>query len=174
MSLDELDKRIVQLLSVGISSYEDLARECKVTRNTVYRRMNILEKNGVIQKITRCVPNYEKLGVVAVFVAAEIAAADQKKALASIKADAGIKLLWRAYGNHNIVSIAFCNKGEEGQTIHRIKSILEGLNATKIKASVGYVWEKIDLTPFGYELEDQTSKEEALVASDRGLKLTLP
>ena len=159
---------------MGISSYEDLARECNVTRNTVYRRMNILEKKGVIQRITRIIPNYDKLDIVAVFVAAEIAEADQERALALIKANPGVKLLWRTYGNHNIIGIAFCSKGEEGQTIRKIKLILERFNAVEIKASVGYAWEKIDFTPFTDEVAGPTSKEETLVAPERGLKLALP
>ncbi|MGD0645783.1 MAG: hypothetical protein ABSA75_12835 [Candidatus Bathyarchaeia archaeon] len=35
IALDYLDRKIIQYLSSGINSYEELARICGVTRNTV-------------------------------------------------------------------------------------------------------------------------------------------
>lgn len=168
--LDETDKRILQRLSVGISSYEELARECGITRNTVYRRIANLEKNGIIRRVTRCVPNYEKLNIVSVCVTAKIAQVDQEKALALLREHSRIKFLWRTYGQHDIVMVAFCERGEEGATINGIKSILERFKVTSIETSVGFVWKKIDFTPYVQEpdevdVTDRSLKEETLLSA---------
>ena len=39
MAPNYLDRKIIQYLSTGINSYQELARICGVTRNTVYRRI---------------------------------------------------------------------------------------------------------------------------------------
>src|SRR3990172_11783454 len=63
-AIDDLDKHILQQMSRGISSYEDLSRECNVTRSTIYRRVALLEKRGLIRRTTRTVVDYEKLDIV--------------------------------------------------------------------------------------------------------------
>lgn len=42
--LDELDKEIIHHICNGILSYTELGGLCNVGRNTIYRRMNRLEK----------------------------------------------------------------------------------------------------------------------------------
>jgi hypothetical protein len=58
--------------------------------------------------------------------------------------------------------VVFCPKGEEGETIQKIKSILEDLKAEHICVSVGFAWEKTDLSPFENQTEVLTKAEQIL------------
>jgi DNA-binding Lrp family transcriptional regulator len=151
--LDDLDRRILQQMSRGISSYEELSRECNVTRSTVYRRVTLLEKRGFIQRITRTVVNYEKLDIVTLSFASRISHANLGKTLATLKSHEKVKLLWRTYGDHNLLFMVFCEKGEVGEAIDEMTSILEKCGATEISVCVGFAWEKLDFTPFSDEVE---------------------
>lgn len=46
--IDDLDKKILQNLSVGVESYQQLAKTCNITRNKLYRRIASLENRGII------------------------------------------------------------------------------------------------------------------------------
>ncbi len=146
--MDLLDKRILQHLSAGISSYEELARECNVTRNTVYRRMAALEKKGVTKKTTRTAIDYNKLDITAIAIALNLPQQNQQKLLASLQEYGRVKLLLKAFGAHNVIAVAFCSKGQEGETINCLRSIAENCNAISLDISVGFGWDKIDFTPY--------------------------
>ena len=149
MFLDDLDKKMLQYLSVGTCSYEELARLCNVTRNTVYRRISALENKGIIKNVLNCIVNLEQLDISPVCIGARIAQSEQDKALNLLAAHSSVRLLWRTYGDYDFHLIAFCAKGKEGHTIQGLRTLLEKLNATNISVSIGFVWEKMDLTPFG-------------------------
>lgn len=153
--MDELDKRILQFLTVGISSYEDLARSCNVTRNTVYRRVAALEKKGIIKNIVRCNLDFGQLEITPVCIAIKIAQADLDKACCLLSAHKNVRLLLRSFGDHNLNLIAFCPKGKEGEIIQSITSVLESFSTSDVDVSVGFVWEKTDLT----SIEDQIEVE---------------
>ncbi len=148
MILDRLDKALLQSLASGVCSYEELAKECGVTRNTIYRRIALLEKNEIIQKTTRSILNYEKMGINALLIGIAIAETDFEEAFNLLKDNDKVKLLWHAFGQHNIVLVAFCSVGEEGKTIQSIKSTIEQFKDAAMYASIGYVWGKFDLAPF--------------------------
>ncbi|MCL5876455.1 MAG: Lrp/AsnC family transcriptional regulator [Candidatus Bathyarchaeota archaeon] len=156
--MDDLDKKILQLLTVGISSYEDLARSCNVTRNTVYRRIAALEKKGIIKNIIRCNVDFGQLEITPVCVSIKLAQADIDKACCLLSAHKNVRLLLRSFGDHNLNLLAFCPKGKEGEIIQSITSILENFSTTCIDISVGFVWEKTDLT----SIEDQFTFEEKI------------
>ncbi|MEM1838947.1 MAG: winged helix-turn-helix transcriptional regulator [Candidatus Bathyarchaeia archaeon] len=59
--IDQLDMKILRYMCEGLYSYEDLARLCGTSRNTVYRRVARLEKDGVIRKIIMAIPDFSKL-----------------------------------------------------------------------------------------------------------------
>ncbi len=158
MSLDKLDKRILQDLSSGISSYEELARTCKVTRNTVYRRIAALERRGIIKNTIRCNVNFDQLGITPICVAIKIAQMDLDKACKLLSAHKNVRLLLRTFGSHNLNFIAFCQKGQEGEVIESINVALENLSVSDIDISVGFVWEKTDLST----IEDQPRPEQEL------------
>jgi len=146
--LNELDRKIIQEMSKGVSSYKELAERCGVTRSTVYRRVVNLEKAKVIVSQLRVGLNFEKLNLVAVIIEINILPADEDGMIELLKKREDIKMIWRTYGAHNLVVIAGCGKGEEGKTIDRMRELFEKLNVKSYEISVGFSWEKIDMTPF--------------------------
>jgi DNA-binding Lrp family transcriptional regulator len=155
MVTDDLDKRLLQHLSSGISSYEDLARDCDVTRNTVYRRIAILEKKRIIKRIVRSVLDYEQLDIAMLSIGATVAEAEQEEVAALLRNNKYVKFLWRTFGHNNIVLLVFCSKGSEGEAIHSLTGILEGFGATKVNVSVAFKLDKMDLSPFSEDLENE-------------------
>ncbi len=153
MVLDELDKQLLQHLSAGISSYEDLARNCYVTRNTVYRRIAFLEKKGIIKRIVRSVLDYDQLDIAMLCIGANVAEAEQEEASALLQDNKYVKFLWRTFGRNNIVLVVFCSKGSEGEVIHSLTEILEEFGAKTVDVSVGFKLDKMDFSPFPEELE---------------------
>jgi DNA-binding Lrp family transcriptional regulator len=153
LALDDLDKKILQHLSRGISSYEDLARTCNVTRNTIYRRIAALEDQGIIKNTIRCTVNLEQLEITPVWIGVRLAEADLDKASILLAAHRNVRLLLRSYGDYNLNLLAYCEKGKEGKVIHTIRAILERFNGVQTSVSVGFVWEKADLETFDEQLE---------------------
>ena len=139
---------MLQHLSTGTSSYVELARICRVTRNTIYRRIASLENRGIIKNTIRCIINLDQIDITPMCIGVTIAQNEQDKAFNLLAAHKNVKLLWRTYGEHNMALVTLCPKGEEGKVINSIKAILEGLNVTEICVSVGFMWEKTDFTPF--------------------------
>jgi DNA-binding Lrp family transcriptional regulator len=157
-TLDVLDKKILQNLSVGTSSYEELAKTCNVSRNTVYRRIAALENKGIIKNIIQCSINLEQLDITPITIGAKILQAEQEKAVRLLSVNSHVRLLMRTYGDSNVSMILFCSKGKEGEIIQRINLILEECNATCVNVSVGISWEKMDLTPF----DDKSDSENGI------------
>ena len=155
MSFDKLDKKIIQCLSAGTSSYEEIARQCNVTRNTVYRRITVLEEKGIIKNTLRCIVNLEKMDITAVNIGAKISLINQDRAVALLSINKHVRFLWRSYGDHNLTLIAFCNKGKEGEVINELRSLLENLGAEDFDISIGYVWEKMSIAPFEEDCEKE-------------------
>jgi DNA-binding Lrp family transcriptional regulator len=153
-TIDDLDKRILQQMSKGINSYEELAHDCNVTRSTVYRRVTHLEKEGYIKRVTRTIVDYEKLNIVTICFASKMSQANQKRGFTALKSHKRVKLFWRTYGDHNLIFLVFCEGGEEGEIISELKTLLEKYGATEINVSVGFAWEKMDFTPFTDEEQD--------------------
>jgi len=131
---------------------------CRVTRNTVYRRIASLENRGIIKNTIRCIINLDQIEITPICIGVTIAQNDQDKAFNLLAAHKNVKLLWRTFGDHNIALLALCPKGKEGEVINSIKAILEELNVSQMCVSVGFMWEKTDFTPF----EDQEGIEEKI------------
>jgi len=131
---------------------------CRVTRNTVYRRIASLENRGIIKNTIRCIINLDQIEITPICIGVTIAQNDQDKAFNLLAAHKNVKLLWRTFGDHNIALLALCPKGKEGEAINSIKAILEELNVSQMCVSVGFMWEKTDFTPF----EDQEGIEEKI------------
>ena len=153
MALDDLDKKILQYLSAGTSSYEELARTCNVTRNTVYRRISSLENRGIIKNTLNCIINLDQMDITPITIGVTIPQTDLDKAINILTTNKNIKFLWRTYGDHNLSLVAFCAKGKEGEIIQDIRSVLEELHAQLIDVSVGFVWEKMNYSPFDEQSE---------------------
>jgi DNA-binding Lrp family transcriptional regulator len=153
MALDYLDKRIIQYLSLGTNSYQELAHICNVTRNTVYRRIAALERKGIIKNTLHCIVNLEKMDFASLTIGAKMQQANQDKAINLLAINKNVRFLWRAYGDHNLTLVAFCPRGREGAIIQEIRAILEELDAENIFVSVGFTWEKMGYSPFGVQSE---------------------
>jgi len=158
MALDDIDRKIIQYLSLGTNSYQELARTCNVTRNTIYRRIAALENEGVIKNTLRCVVNLEQMDLVPVTIGIRIHQTSQDKAINLLTTNKNVRFLWRTYGDHNLTLVAFCPKGKEGEIIQDIRAVLEELDAEHICVSVGFVWEKMSYSPF----EEQTEIEQKI------------
>ena len=151
--MDDLDKRIIQYLSLGTNSYQELACNCNVTRNTIYRRIASLEKGGVIKNTISCIINLDKIDVIPIIIGAKIEEQRRDKILNLLAINGGVRFLWKTFGDHNVSMVAFCSKGEEGEIIHEIKGLLEEYGAVNICVSVGFEWEKMNYSPFDKQPE---------------------
>jgi len=148
--LDELDKKIILHLSQGVYSYAELAEKCGAGRNTIYRRVNQLETSGIIDRKLRAVVNFTKLNLSAICVMMDIPQSEVDRVVSFLGRQPQVKLLWRTFGPYNITTVILCNKGEEGKCISNLREVLEKMRIAlnKFEASISYIWEKIDLSPF--------------------------
>ena len=145
MFIDKLDERILHYLSIGASSYDELAKLCGVTRSTVYRRIRRLEKEKIIVRKIKFAVDITKLNITPLAVGINIANSDEEQAIELLKDFPSIGFLWRTYGAHNIALLAMCKKREEGQLIHYIRRSLQKLDVKGIDTCVGFIWEKADM-----------------------------
>ena len=148
MVLDELDKKILHEICGGIHSYDDLAKTLNVTRGTVYRRIEKLEKNNIIEKKIMAIPNFKVLNLSAICIGMQVAYEDTEKVTEALKQLPHIKLLWKCYGAHNIVAILACEKGCEGITITDLRELLSQFRTGGYHISIGFEWEKTDISPY--------------------------
>lgn len=150
LELDELDKKIIVHLSQGVYSYAELAEKCGAGRNTIYRRVNQLETSGIIDRKLRAMFNFTKLNLSAICVMMDIQQSEVERVVGFLGRQSQVKLLWRTFGPYNITTVILCNKGEEGKCIANLREVLEKMRIAlnKFEASISYIWEKIDLSPF--------------------------
>jgi DNA-binding Lrp family transcriptional regulator len=148
--LDGLDKCIMHHICEGIHSHANLAEMCNVTRGTVYRRLSRLENMHVISRKIAAIPNFEMLNLSAICIGISISQEDEDKAIDLLRNLSQIKFLWKTYGTHNLIIIAICNKGEEGELINKLREILAKTKIAHHTAdvSIGFSWQKVDITPF--------------------------
>jgi len=148
--LDELDRKIILQLCNGIYSYAELAERCGVGRNTIYRRINRLEAEKIIDKKVRAIPNFTRLNLSAICVMMDVAQSDVERLIKFLKKQEQVKFLWKTFGAYNITSVIICNKGEEGRCISNLRELLEKMmiNLNKFEAAISFTWEKIDLCPY--------------------------
>ena len=146
--LDTVDKNILQEMSKGINSYDELAHNLNINRSTVYRRVRALERNNMITFQTRVCLNFAKLNLVAILVGANISNINAKKVVTFLSAYPCVKMIWQSFGAYNLFAIIFCEKGDEGNKILEIRKMVEEFRVESFDISVGFRWEKMDLTPF--------------------------
>jgi len=160
--LDETDQKIIFHICNGIHSYSELADLTDVSRNTVYRRINKLEENGMIQKRVMAVPDFEKIGFSSIIIGINVGLGDMKRTIRFLKRQNRIKFLWKTYGKYEVVALLMCKKDSVGNCINNLKEFLEDLEVDikEFEASPSISWEKVDLTPF--ETETQTDKDEEI------------
>jgi len=147
--IDDLDRKIVRYICSGIRSYDELGKLCKVGRSTIYRRVDKLERMGVIRKRVMAIPNYEKLNLSAVIVGLDVKMKDLTKTVSFLKKQHQVKFLWTTYGTHNVIFTILCDKGDVGTCINNLRKALENLNVTptRFDVSISISWEKMYLSP---------------------------
>ena len=147
--IDDLDRKIVRYMSNGVYSYDELGKLCKVGRSTIYRRVDKLERMGIITKRIMAIPNYEKLNFSAVIIGMEVSMRDLAKTVSFLKRQNQVKFLWTTYGTHNLVFTILCDKGDVGNCINNLRNALEKLNVTptRFDVSISISWEKMYLSP---------------------------
>ena len=148
--IDDLDKKIITQLSEGVSSYAELADKCGVGRNTIYRRINRLESQNIVDKIVRVIPNFTMLNLSAICVMMDIAQSQVSKVIEFLKKQSQVKFLWQTFGSYNVTTVIICNKGDEGNCISNLREVLEKMRVTpnKFETSISFTWEKIDISPY--------------------------
>ena len=146
--VDDLDKKILHEICSGIYSYDDLAKTLNVTRSTIYRRIENLEKNNLIVKKIMAIPNFELLNLYSILVAITAAYDDVSQCIQHLKALPNTKLLYRCYGAHQAYANLICPKGDEGQVVESVQKALKDQKTISYTISVGYKLEKCDFAPF--------------------------
>lgn len=148
--LDELDKKIVQYLCSGVHSYTELGGLCGVGRNTVYRRIDRLEKRGVIKKLLSALLDFNKLNLSAVHIGLNIRQIETDKAIEILKKLPNVKLMWKTYGTHTVTMVLLCDKDKIGECVFNLRVSLEReeIDAHNIDVSTSFSWEKMDFSPY--------------------------
>lgn len=146
--LDALDKRLLHEICNSIASYDDLAKTLKVTRGTVYRRIDRLEKMHAIRKRIMAIPEFDNLNLSSIIVGFHADYKDMDKVIEAIKTMSGLRILWRTYGSHQVVAVLACEKGNEGKTITELHKTLSELNTGQYDVSIGFEWEKMEISPY--------------------------
>ncbi|RLI41186.1 hypothetical protein DRO59_07570 [Candidatus Bathyarchaeota archaeon] len=147
--IDDLDRKIVRYMCEGGHSYAELAKLCGVSRSTVQRRINELERLRVIKRGMTTFPNFEKLDLSAVIIGMDLNPRDQDKVVSFLKTQHSVKFLWTTFGTHNVVFTILCDKESVGMCIYNVREALEklGVTPTRFDASVSITWEKTDICP---------------------------
>jgi DNA-binding Lrp family transcriptional regulator len=143
-----LDKNILQEMSRGVSSYDDLAQKLNVNRSTIYRRVRALERSKIISRQTRVSVNFAKLDLISILIGANISNDNAPRVIAYLSGHPCVKMIWQAFGVYNLFAVLFCEKGDEGNKIFEIRKILEDLQVDLFDISVGFKWQKMETTPF--------------------------
>lgn len=102
--INGIDIRILKLLSKNARlTYKELAEILGTTRQRISRRMDRLERNGIIQKYT-VIPNYDALGYVHVILGITLKpTVDLDEIIQTLKDDENVKIIQRALGSHSLV-----------------------------------------------------------------------
>ncbi|ASJ12293.1 Lrp/AsnC family transcriptional regulator [Thermococcus thioreducens] len=102
--INGIDIRILKLLAKNARlTYKELAEILGTTRQRISRRMDRLERNGVIKKYT-VIPNYDALGYVHVILGITIKpSVSIDEIIPALVEDENIKIVERALGSHNLV-----------------------------------------------------------------------
>lgn len=150
IDLDKLDRKILQYACSGIHSYTELGKLCHVGRNTIYRRVDRLEKRGAIKKLVTAVPDYDKLNLAAVHIGLNVRQIETDRAVEILKRLPRVKFLWKTYGTHSVTLVVFCEKDKIGERVFSLKISLEkgGIDAHHIDVSTSFSWEKMDFSPY--------------------------
>ncbi|NJE60983.1 Lrp/AsnC family transcriptional regulator [Thermococcus sp. 21S7] len=102
--INGIDVRILKLLAKNARlTYKELAEILGTTRQRISRRMDRLERNGIIKKYT-VIPNYDALGYVHVVLGITVKPSiDIDDIIPALVEDDNIKIIERALGSHSLI-----------------------------------------------------------------------
>ncbi|ASI98502.1 Lrp/AsnC family transcriptional regulator [Thermococcus celer] len=102
--ITEIDVKILKLLAKNARlTYKELAEILGTTRQRVSRRMDRLERKGVIKKYT-VIPDYDALGYAHVILGITIKpSVNVDEVIPALLEDENVKIVERALGSHNLV-----------------------------------------------------------------------
>lgn len=123
VKIDPIDLKIVRLLSENARmTYKELAEEIGTTRQRVSRRMEKLERTGIVKKYT-ILPDYEVLGyshiILGITLKPGVKTGDIIKTLQKKEY---VKIIQKALGTHNLVVHVVAPKD-----MKEIQSIIESI-----------------------------------------------
>jgi len=102
--IDKVDIKIIKLLSQNARmTYKELAERLGTTRQRISRRMEKLERSGVIIKYT-VIPDFEKLGYLHAIIGITLkAGAGLDEIVEKLDKIEEVKIIEKAIGAHNLV-----------------------------------------------------------------------
>ncbi len=102
--ISEIDMKILKLLSKDARlTYKELAEILGTTRQRVSRRMDRLEKSGIVKKYT-VIPDYDALGYSHVVLGITLRpSVDIDEVIGNLRQIEEVKIIERAIGAHNLI-----------------------------------------------------------------------
>ncbi|MCX8150800.1 MAG: Lrp/AsnC family transcriptional regulator [Candidatus Bathyarchaeota archaeon] len=151
VEIDEIDVKILKsLIKDSRTNLKEIARECGVSSNAIFKRIRNLEKNGVITGYSliaaRELGNFESLSTIWL----TIDLAHELEAVEFLKRQEGLFNIFRCVGRYDIV--AYCLT----KNIQKLEDILQKLKKQEwVKAAVLNIWtqngkltlENVEITP---------------------------
>ncbi len=102
--IDAIDLKLMELLSKNARlTYKELAARLKTTRQRVSRRLEKLEKMGLIKKYT-IVPDFDQLGYIYVVLGITVKPGTEIDPIVmELEKEPDIKVIEKALGSHNLI-----------------------------------------------------------------------
>ncbi|MCO6041473.1 Lrp/AsnC family transcriptional regulator [Thermococcus alcaliphilus] len=133
--IDKFDLQIMKILAKNSRiNYRQLAELLNTTRQRVSRRLEKLEREGIIKKYT-IIPDFDRLGYTYVAIGLSLKpGAPVDKIIETLKEDEEIKVIQRAIGYHQLIVhiVAPKNMKEIERKIHELSKKVEGLESYDI------------------------------------------
>lgn len=146
-NIDETDMKIICHFCQGFKSYQDIADELDVSRNTVYRRVNRLREENVLREEVHALPDLSELGLTTIIIGLSLNMNNLEKAIDLFNKESNVKAIWETYGKHDLISIIISEKEKVGENIRNIKKKFQE-SEVKVKdfdVSTAISCEKLDL-----------------------------
>jgi Lrp/AsnC family transcriptional regulator for asnA, asnC and gidA len=132
--IDKKDKKIlIELLKDGRMSFADLARSCKMTRQSIFSRIKSLKRKGVIKNFT-VVLDHQKLGLnlkAYILLSAKPSEESREKAIKILSQFPQISQIHRLFGRFDfLIEVLVKDINELSEIIGKIHR-LEVINKTE-------------------------------------------
>ncbi len=133
--IDAIDLKLMELLSENSRlTYKELAAKLKTTRQRVSRRLEKLEKTGLIKKYT-IIPDFDQLGYIYVVLGITVKpGTDIDPIVEDLKNEPDVKVIEKALGSHNLILHLLAPKDMKAleTRINEISSKIRGMDKLDI------------------------------------------